>query len=122
MAYDQRRRRSGVVVHLPDGNAPFYLLRPTGGGDDWAVRRRADLSKTDRFRFREYTITPDAEPDAEPHSYAMECAVCSEVGPFSGKAAEAHAWVPAHLRVHPEHLTYREHVTRPYRAIPGAWL
>ena len=74
------------------------------------------------YRLREYTVTRDEEPDAEPHSYAMECAVCSETGPPSTDADAAHRWVPAHLRARPEHLTYREHVTRPYRAIPGRWL
>ncbi|WP_438874171.1 DUF7848 domain-containing protein [Streptomyces calidiresistens] len=26
-----------------------------------------------------------------------------------------------HLRRHPEHLSYREIVTRPHRAVPGEW-
>ncbi|WP_019549374.1 hypothetical protein [Streptomyces sulphureus] len=74
------------------------------------------------YRLRRYAIVRDEEPDAERHSYAMQCAVCSETGPPGPDAAVAHDWVPAHLRAHPEHLTYREHITRAYRAIPGDWL
>ncbi|WP_019546977.1 hypothetical protein [Streptomyces sulphureus] len=83
------------------------------------------MPNTDRprtYRLREYTVTRDQEPDAEPHAYAMQCAVCFETGPPDADPDTAHGWVPAHLRAHPAHLTYREHVTRPYRAIPGRWL
>ncbi|WP_431042849.1 hypothetical protein ACQUSR_13725 [Streptomyces sp. P1-3] len=74
------------------------------------------------YRFREYAITPDTEPDAEPHTYAVTCVVCEEIGHRSEDVDVAHEWVVRHLRANPEHLTYREHVTRPYRAVPGAWL
>lgn len=74
-----------------------------------------------RYRFRQFALTRDEEPDAEPHAYAMQCAVCSESGPWSEDATRAHDWPPAHLRSHPQHLAYREYVTRPYRAVPGAW-
>ena len=73
------------------------------------------------YRFRRFGIVRDAEPDAEPHSYALECAVCADTGLRSDDPGTAHEWIPAHLRAHPEHLTYREHVTRPYRAVPGEW-
>ncbi|WP_019549040.1 hypothetical protein [Streptomyces sulphureus] len=75
-----------------------------------------------RYRFREYTVTPDTALEAEPHVYAMQCGVCSESGPTSTDAEKAHGWVAAHLRSQPGHLTYSEHITRPYRAIPGGWL
>lgn len=74
------------------------------------------------YRLREYTVVRDQEPDAQPHTYALQCAVCAEGGPPCTDAHKAHAWVLIHLRARPRHLTYRELVTRPYRAIPGKWL
>ncbi|WP_431041409.1 hypothetical protein ACQUSR_05585 [Streptomyces sp. P1-3] len=74
------------------------------------------------YRFREYLITSDTEPDAEPYTYAMTCAVCEEMGPRSEEMADAHEWAERHLKANPEHLTYREHITRPYLAKPGKWL
>ncbi|WKX68878.1 hypothetical protein [Streptomyces sp. XD-27] len=74
------------------------------------------------YRFREYVITPDTRPEAEPHTYAMTCTACHTVGPRSEDMDEAHAWAARHLKANPEHLTYREHITRPYLAKPGKWL
>ncbi|WP_323379741.1 DUF7848 domain-containing protein [Streptomyces alkaliphilus] len=77
-----------------------------------------------RFRFREYAIEPDREPDAEAIGFAGECAVCEERGPAGGSVEDGEgviAWMLGHLRRHPEHLSYREIVTRPYRAVPGEW-
>jgi hypothetical protein len=73
------------------------------------------------YRFREYTIAPDVDPDAEPVSFAAQCAVCDATGPQAESADDAHAWAFQHIRDHPEHLTYRSLVTLPYRVIPGAW-
>ncbi|MCE7081423.1 hypothetical protein LZF96_15095 [Streptomyces sp. ST2-7A] len=67
-------------------------------------------------------MEPDREPDGEPIAYAAQCAVCEETG-AAGEGEEAGTdWMLAHLRAHSEHLTYREVVTRPYRAVPGDWL
>ncbi|MCE7080904.1 hypothetical protein [Streptomyces sp. ST2-7A] len=33
------------------------------------------------FRFREYTIGPDREPDAETIGFTGQCAVCGCLGP-----------------------------------------
>jgi hypothetical protein len=73
------------------------------------------------FRFREYTVARDTEPDAEPVTIRMECVVCGESGPAAGTSDEALGWAVTHLKTSPEHLTYREVITRPYRAVPGAW-
>ncbi|MDT3396379.1 hypothetical protein RKE29_06950 [Streptomyces sp. B1866] len=73
------------------------------------------------YRFREFTIGPDQRPDAEPVRFAMECAACGSTGPRSEDADAGTAWAVAHLRANPEHLAYREHVTRPYRFEAGAW-
>lgn len=73
------------------------------------------------YRYRTYALVPDTEPDAEPHSYAAQCAVCEESGPRGEDAAEAQSWVIGHLRAHPEHFSYREVITRPYRAEPREW-
>lgn len=63
-------------------------------------------------------ISPDLEPDAEPWTFAMQCAVCEE----QSEAAEAfdpgQDWTLKHIAANPEHYSYREIITRPYRAIP----
>ncbi|WP_323375756.1 DUF7848 domain-containing protein [Streptomyces alkaliterrae] len=74
------------------------------------------------YRFREYRVEPDTEPDAEPVTFTMSCAVCEASGPTESDTSSAARWIPAHLKQEPEHLTYREHITRPYRAVPGPWL
>jgi hypothetical protein len=33
------------------------------------------------MRYQEWTLQPDREPDAEPTTYAMQCAVCGETSP-----------------------------------------
>ncbi|MCK1796671.1 hypothetical protein MTQ01_11720 [Streptomyces sp. XM4193] len=75
-----------------------------------------------RRRYRSFTVTADLEPDAEPITFAMACCVCGATGPESTDPDLSSAWVPTHLKHRPEHLSYRETVTRPYRAIPGPWL
>ncbi|MFM9368052.1 hypothetical protein [Streptomyces sp. Da 82-17] len=77
---------------------------------------------TATYRFREYTIRPDDEPDAEPHTYAMQCAVCETSGSPSNESPDPTSWAFEHVREYPEHLTYREIITRPYHAVPGELL
>ena len=74
-----------------------------------------------RFRFREFTLVPDDEPDAEPIEFAFQCAVCNMVGPTLTDAEKASEWSHDHLRDHPEHFTYRQITTLPYRMQPGEW-
>ncbi|WP_313956560.1 hypothetical protein [Streptomyces sp. SAJ15] len=96
-------------------------------GDDLAERVRSHLgprggARRATYRFREYTIGPDRRPQAEPHSFRMQCAACGELGePYdSGEAGTE--WAVAHLKGNPGHLAYREIITRPYRFEPGVWL
>jgi hypothetical protein len=74
------------------------------------------------FRHREFTIAQDTEPDAEPWTFSFECQVCEKTGPKKESSDDAFDWALDHLKQFPEHLSYREHITRPYRAIPGRWL
>ncbi|GAA4681455.1 hypothetical protein GCM10023347_40380 [Streptomyces chumphonensis] len=73
------------------------------------------------YRFREFRIAPDEEPDAEDVMFAAQCAVCGECGRPGTDPSGARQWIVRHLSAHPEHYSYRELVSRPYRAVPGAW-
>lgn len=73
------------------------------------------------FRFRNYRITPDLAPSAEPIAHSVQCSACEETGPEADSSDSACAWIVVHLKAHPEHLRYREHITRPYRADPTGW-
>ena len=73
------------------------------------------------YRFREFLLVSDTEPDAEPLTYAMQCAVCEQTGDRSEDQADAQSWTTRHLKANPEHFTYRELITRPCRFEPGAW-
>lgn len=64
-----------------------------------------------------WTVGPDREPDAEAITYAMECAVCAARSEPRVDAGEGQRWVLAHAGRNPSHHTYREHITRPYRAV-----
>lgn len=69
------------------------------------------------YRFVNYTVIPDKEPDAEPLTFRLQCSVCEEQGPQEKTTEDAAAWALIHVKDNREHLTYREHVTRPYRMI-----
>jgi hypothetical protein len=73
------------------------------------------------YRFRNYHIVPDTGPSAEPHSFTAQCATCDETGYSSQNSDHAQAWVERHLKANPQHLTYRQIITLPYRAEPGEW-
>lgn len=72
-------------------------------------------------RYREHTLRPDRHADAEPFTFTMQCAACEETGPTSTDAEDGTAWAAQHLKAKPQHLVYREHITRPYRFESGAW-
>ncbi|MGA4844498.1 hypothetical protein [Streptomyces sp. G45] len=76
-----------------------------------------------RFRaaYRTYTLAPNTDADAEPWTWWRECTRCGAASAPSGLGADGEEWTFAHLRANPAHLDYREHITRPYRAVPGAW-
>ncbi|NEA66290.1 hypothetical protein G3I56_27670 [Streptomyces sp. SID12488] len=60
-------------------------------------------------------MQPDREPDAEPTTYALECAVCEESSEASEDFADGQAWVLKHCGKNPSHHTFRELITRPWR-------
>ncbi|MEU1375210.1 hypothetical protein ABZ442_16300 [Streptomyces triculaminicus] len=68
------------------------------------------------FLFGTWTLQPDQEPDAEPLTYAMECAVCGAASEPSEDASVAQSWTFKHAGRNPAHHTYRELITRPWRA------
>ncbi|WP_399078430.1 DUF7848 domain-containing protein [Streptomyces zaehneri] len=67
------------------------------------------------IRHETWTLTPDREPDAEPITYAMECAVCGESSAVDEDFAEPQSWVLEHCGKNPSHHTFREIITRPWR-------
>ncbi|GGV29495.1 hypothetical protein GCM10010277_12330 [Streptomyces longisporoflavus] len=69
--------------------------------------------------FETWTLEPDREPDAEPTTYAMQCAVDGDTSPPSQDFAEPQEWVLKHCGKNPSHGTYREIITRPWRSWIG---
>ncbi|GAA2772416.1 hypothetical protein GCM10010521_58150 [Streptomyces rameus] len=70
---------------------------------------------------KERTLQPDREPDAEPTTYAMQCAVCGETSLPGTDFAEPQSCVFTHGGRNPSHQTYREIITRPWRAWWKLW-
>nr|WP_055700867.1 MULTISPECIES: hypothetical protein [Streptomyces] len=68
------------------------------------------------LRHETWTLEPDREPDAEPATYAMQCAVDGETSPAAVDFAVPQKWVLEHCGKHPSHHSYREIITRPWRA------
>ncbi|MFI1970033.1 hypothetical protein BLA24_18425 [Streptomyces cinnamoneus] len=68
------------------------------------------------FLFGAWTLAPDKEPDAEPITYAMQCAVCGETSAADEDAGQAQNWTFQHAGRNPSHHTYRELIIRPWRA------
>lgn len=74
------------------------------------------------YRFREHVLGPDRRPEAAPITFTMQRATCDGSGPAATDGEDGTAWAVAHLKANPGHVDYREHISRPYRAEPGAWL
>jgi hypothetical protein len=74
------------------------------------------------YRFREHTLRPDLGPHAEPVTFTMCCARCDAHGPDATDSGVGTAWAVKHLKTNPTHDVYWEHIQRPYRFEPGAWL
>jgi hypothetical protein len=68
------------------------------------------------LRHMRWVLEPDREPDAEPVTFVMQCAVCLRKSPSSEEFDSASDWTFHHAARHPSHHTYREIVTRPWRA------
>ncbi|MDI3390724.1 hypothetical protein QIS99_31685 [Streptomyces sp. B-S-A8] len=64
---------------------------------------------------REWTLEPNSEPDAEPITYAMQCAVCNETSEAGVEWSVPQSWTLEHSGRNPSHHTYREIITRPWR-------
>lgn len=46
------------------------------------------------YRYVNLTVEPDREPDAEPETYATECAVCLARSPHTEQPEAARDWIP----------------------------
>ncbi|MET9517760.1 hypothetical protein [Streptomyces sp. NPDC002994] len=66
--------------------------------------------------FGTWTLRPDQEPDAEPVTYAMRCAVCGAGSEASTDFSEPQSWVFRHVGRNPSHHTFQEVIVRPWRA------
>ncbi|MCW2899275.1 MAG: hypothetical protein JWO67_1540 [Streptosporangiaceae bacterium] len=70
------------------------------------------------LRFVAWTITPHQDPDAEPITHAMQCAACGEQSLTFEEIEPAQLWALKHAGL-TRHDTYREAITRPWRARPA---
>jgi hypothetical protein len=69
------------------------------------------------LRFTRWRVAPDREPDAEPLTYAIQCAVCGKRSAAGVETGPAQDWVLRHAaRTRHHHHSYREIITRPWRA------
>lgn len=73
------------------------------------------------FGFVNWTLRPDLDDDAPPHTYAFRCLTLrdddTECGAFSATTTDpgtAQRWTFTHLRDHPDHTSYAEVVERPW--------
>lgn len=64
---------------------------------------------------RNWTIQPDHEPDAEPISHEMECAVCGERSGAADSWEKPQTWALEHSGRNPSHVTFREIIKRPWK-------
>lgn len=85
-----------------------------------------------QYRFVKWKLAPDTEPDAAPITHRLGCDVCCDDarergcepqdGLHSSPAVEAFSaaqeWVFQHVREFPDHYSYTETITRPWRATP----
>lgn len=71
------------------------------------------------LRFVPWTISPDMEPDAEPVTHAMRCAVCGQQSVAFEEIGPAQLWALQHAGRARDHHTFREVLTRPWRAWPA---
>lgn len=67
------------------------------------------------IRYEKWRSVPDEEPDAEPITHAMQCVVCHKMSRACEDFEDARRWQLEHAGRHPSHLTYREHIRRPWR-------
>ncbi|UED85123.1 hypothetical protein [Streptomyces profundus] len=58
--------------------------------------------------------------DGEATLFVMACVACGFFGPKGQDVEDGAEWAVQHLALHPDHLAYREHITRAYRFEAGA--
>ncbi|MCX4736171.1 hypothetical protein [Streptomyces sp. NBC_01363] len=65
-----------------------------------------------------WTLEPDREPDAEPTTYAMECAVCGRASDATEEFTDVQSWALKHCGQEPvsPHLPGADHATLAYVA------
>ncbi|MEU5302207.1 DUF6415 family natural product biosynthesis protein [Streptomyces noursei] len=59
-------------------------------------------------------------PNSGPWKFTFCCNNCGDSSATSEESAHGQTWAERHLKAHPEHLSYRELITRPYEAATGA--
>ncbi|WKK22737.1 hypothetical protein QZH56_28870 [Streptomyces olivoreticuli] len=67
-------------------------------------------------RWKDWTVQPDNEPDAKPHTYAQECDVCGEGSARSIAQEAGTLWILEHVKANPSHSSYTQIVKRGFRA------
>lgn len=73
------------------------------------------------YRFEEWIVALDDEPDAEPTVFGAQCAVCLNASDVLADEEQVAHWVRDHAGRHPSHHSYRELIQRPLRAwMPNA--
>ncbi|MBH1936601.1 hypothetical protein I5Q34_20360 [Streptomyces sp. AV19] len=82
-----------------------------------------------RFAYRNWSITPDLEPDAPSTRHKFRC--LGEDGDGTSCGAESHdhaafedarSWTFQHVREYPEHTIYEQVLCRPWLMRPGKFL
>jgi hypothetical protein len=61
-------------------------------------------------------VAPDRLPEAEPTTYAVQCAVCRRKSHAHVDFQVPRTWMLRHAGRHPSHHAYREIIVRPWRA------
>ncbi|WP_405796762.1 hypothetical protein [Streptomyces sp. NBC_01506] len=71
--------------------------------------------------FVNWRLQPNRDDDAAPTTYSFRCLTlndddteCAEKSALSTDPTEPQLWVFAHLRTHPDHLSYAEVIERPW--------
>ncbi|WP_436748442.1 DUF7848 domain-containing protein [Streptomyces sp. URMC 129] len=77
------------------------------------------MSGPDLRRFAQWSVEPDRDPRAERATYVMQCGRCRRTSPICLEWDDAARWAAQHAARNPSHQTYRETITRPWRATLG---
>ncbi|MCC3769739.1 hypothetical protein [Streptomyces sp. UNOC14_S4] len=82
-----------------------------------------------QFAYRNWTITPDLEPDAPPTKHRFRCLGEDDDGKPCGAESkecagleDARGWAFQHLQERPEHTSYEQVLCRPWVMRPGSFL